>query len=253
MMPARRPFALGRCACGALVRPDSFRARAAYLDFTRDGRCLACRDKAILTEATACVPPGRGAVAARSIGDGDALMAAFIPFLFTHPGAFAAWDTPNICCFGPGTGASDAWDELSSMSVPLDGHRVRIRKCIEFDALRVADSLGALDLLIAVDGVEAHALAAHSGIARSAVLLGLAEAFDWSEAYGLALHPLPPFALHAGFELWCPDMHMEVTALRMCAWLGAALSLPALKAGRARLTVMDWLLSRHRASLGERV
>ena len=245
-MPARRPFEIGRCACGASVRHDSFRDRESYLAFYRHGhgRCQDCCDTAVFAPPDAVtmpIPMGRGAVGVQRARDGDVL-AAFIPFFFTRPGTLASWEGRNICSFGPGSGSSDPWDELSSMSVPLDGHQVRVQGSGGFGKPLVADCLGVLDLVIALDAAEAKSLATISGAADSAIHLGLDDAFDWLEVFGMPLQPLVRFALHARFERWLPDMRTDVSALRTCSWLGAALSLPVPRS--ESLTVMDWVLRR---------
>ena len=245
LVPARRPFEIGRCLCGASVRVDSFREYAMYREFERSGFCQDCLDATLVAGAgrqSQRVALGRGAVVVARDRPSEA---AFIPFVYAVSGRFAGWDARAVCHIGPDRDRTDPWDDLGPMRGSLDGHHVCVHHGSRVGDPEVSERVGPVDLVLGVDSVSAQALASVVPLSGDAVRIALTEAFDWSGTYGRPLEPLDSFARHTAMEPTCRSPWAVASALRRCAWLGAALSLTVPGPEPARSTVMDWLLRRH--------
>lgn len=253
LVPARRPFEIGRCPCGASVRVDSFREYALLREFERSGFCQDCLDATLVGGAgrqSQRVALGRGAVVVAL----DRLSeAAFIPFVYAVSGRFSGWDARAVCHIGPDRDRADPWDDLGPMRGSLDGHQVRVHHGSRVGDPEVAGRVGPVDLVLGLDPAGTQALASVVPLSRGAVHIALAEAFDWSGTYGRPLEPLDSFARHTAPEPICRSPWAVASALRRCAWLGAALSLTVPGADPACPTVMDWLLRNHVPGLAGRL
>ena len=241
-MPRRRPFEIGRCACGASVRIDSFRDRASYLGFERRRLCQECIDAALVARAGHCALR-RGAVVVGVSRPGVPVEFAAIPFVYAEHRRFLAWDARTVCRIGAGPEASDPWGDLRPMEGSLRDHQVCVHDGTDVHDPVLAECLGPVGLLL---GLKSHGLQSFASDARlpgsPPCLVEAADAFAWCGTFGQPLTPLASFSLHLGLEPVLLDPWAPTPSLRTCARLGAALSLPVPGPDPSGLTVMDCAL-----------
>ena len=236
---ARRAANVGWCACGAPVRVDGFRDRPAYREFFRSGLCQDCQDRVFLSfdetnDSSHAVR--RGLVAGSQVSAGAV---AALPFLFTRPGRPIAWEPRHCVLVGPEGSPCDPWGDLEPMADLLIEHQIRVHEADAADDPAVSECLGVPAVVLAPDRVVLDVCTVALGISDEVLRVVLADAFPWTDLCGVALTPLPRFALRAGFSPW---RERDAGALRRCAWLGAALALPVPRF-TAGATVMDAVLS----------
>ena len=231
---------LGRCTCGAVVYPDSFRDRASYREATeRYIQCQECMDKvffAVSEDGALRYPIRRGVVAAPALSDGAVSEIALLPFIFLAPESRRlAFEAHHVLRAGQTLDPVDPWDALEPMREILEGHQVRLTEVANVGGTEVRSALD-VDLVVTLDAAAAAALDClpFEVVAPRAAL---SEIIHWTVFYSSAL--LAPWL----------DAEGAPSVLRSCALAGLALDgtgqvLPPLSyivsAHRERFPELSW-------------
>ena len=150
---------VGRCDCGAVVLPTSFRDRVSWREFHRTRLCQSCQDdlffRASRPDARWRYPIRRAVLAAPLERDG----------------------------------ALELFDELFALSPALQTHQVRLS---EVDDVRAPEVRAALDVDLAIvrDAAARDALA-RCPLGEAALCLALADDLPWRTLFGANLPPPP--------------------------------------------------------------
>ena len=120
----------GRCGCGAVVFPASFRDRVSWREFHRTRLCQSCQDdlffRASRPDARWRYPIRRAVVAAPVERDGAVVELGVLPFICILPEARVEWEARFLLRAGPRRGALELFDELFALSPALEMHQVRL-------------------------------------------------------------------------------------------------------------------------------
>lgn len=215
-----------------MAAEHSLRDRAAWEEHQRSGLCQACQDALRL----ACDPEDSdivyrvrtGAVAAMSGACGLA-ETVVLPFRFTVPGGPFAWDTTRIVRVGSWIAPVDWTDEWAgAMADVLEGHLFRFHEFPRFEEYEPAlrPVLGGTELLV---GINARALVqVHRCLRRvcpAALCVGVDAVYE--AAFGHPLGRLGAFVASNGWTSWSGTHSGTPSALRLCSWIGAVLSVRA--------------------------
>ena len=213
------------CACNAPLGPTDFRTAAAFDHWVASGRCQWCQDAAALTAPDTHAVPSpirQGAVVAHSPTLDEVV---FLPLRFGDPARPVVWEARHLLRVGPALAPLDPAPAFASMRAVLAGQRIDATLAPALDTPWLARLLSRTALV----------LAAHSP--RLADVVGACPAL-WAAAP--SVHPLgfgdvdtgeaislERFIVSAGLDPdHGPDARAPVAPLRLCAWLGAALTLP---------------------------
>ena len=234
---------VGRCDCGAVVLPTSFRDRVSWREFHRTRLCQSCQDdlffRASRPDARWRYPIRRAVLAAPLERDGAILELALLPFICIVPEARVEWEARFLLRAGPRRGALVLFDELFALSPALQTHQVRLS---EVDDVRAPEVRAALDVDLAIvrDAAARDALA-RCPLGEAALCLALADDLPWRTLFGASLPP-PPCA--------SPDADGGASVLRACALLATALTGPPpgrfeplrrlVRPHRGRFPELDW-------------
>ena len=233
--------AAGRCGCGALVSPDSFRDRASWRDFRITGLCQSCQDDVYLRASDADPrgrhPIRRGVLAATVERDGVVVELGVLPFLCVIPEGRIAWEARFVLRAGASLAPLDPWDELRVLRPVLKTHQVRLT---EVDDVCGPEVRAALDVDVAVvRDAAARVRLARLALGASALGVALADDLPWR---ALAGAPLP-----ALLARWSGEAESGASVLRACALLALALEPP----GERALDPLRLLLGAHRSRFPE--
>ena len=97
---------IGRCACGAVVYPDSFRDRASYREaMLHHLQCQECQDRlffALSEDGTLRYPIRRGVIVAPERSNGVVCEIGLLPFIFVAPeSGRMVWEAQHLLRAGP--------------------------------------------------------------------------------------------------------------------------------------------------------
>lgn len=217
---------LGRCVCGAPVHEDLFRDQASFTEFHYSGLCQECQDRIFFALGGAGIhdwPVRTGVLVAHGGPSGRIDEVAVLPFVFLAETGRVAWETRFVVRIGRGPLSSVDLRELEPMADMLEGHLFRLTEVYPFDHPELAEWLGEVDVLIALDGVSLEAIAGTSLALDADLAVALADVVPWAELYG---HPLVPFGAFVSALEIDPAPTPEPSVLRRCALLGAVLGRP---------------------------
>ena len=216
------------CACRSRHAGASCRDAAALAAFQTTGRCQRCQDEDRLgrhpSEPSVRYPVRSGAVAAMSVASGLP-ETVFIPFRWTVPCGPFAWDTTCIVRVGALLAEVDWVDEWAgAMSDVLHGHHFAFHRFERYEDPALRPLLGDVELLI---GVNVRALVqVHRCLFRvcpAALCIGVDTAYE--SAFGHPLGRLGAFVASNGWTAWNGARAGTPSALRLCSWIGALLSM----------------------------
>ena len=209
----------GRCGCGTVVFPASFRDRVSWREFHRTRLCQSCQDdlffRASRPDARWRYPIRRAVVAAPVERDGAVVELGVLPFICVLPEARVEWEARFLLRAGPRRGALELFDELFALSPALETHQVRLTQLDDVCAPEVRAALD-VDLVIVRDAAARDSLA-RLALGEASLCLALADDLPWRRLFGAPLPP-PPSA--------SPGTDGGASVLRACALLASALTGP---------------------------
>ena len=228
---------IGRCPCGAVVSPDSFRDRASYRE-AMDNQllCQDCQDAVFFApsaDGTLRYPIRRGVIAAPAVSDGVVREIGLLPFIFVAPEPDRiAWEARDLLRAGPNLEPLDPWDALEPMRTTFEGHQVRLTELDHVGAPEVRAALD-LDLVVVLDAASDAALDCMP-FQVSAPRAILSEIIHWTVFYSSGL--LAP---------WIAD-ESPPSVLRTCALGGLGLD-----PGGQVVPPLSYIVSEHRERFPE--
>ena len=233
----------GRCGCGTVVFPASFRDRVSWREFHRTRLCQSCQDdlffRASRPDARWRYPIRRAVLAVPLERNGAVVELGLLPFICVLPEARVEWEARFLLRAGPRRGALELFDELFALGPALETHQVRLT---ELDDVRAPEVRAALDVDLAVvrDATARDALG-RLPLRKGALCFALADDLPWRRLFGAPL-PAPPSA--------SPDGDRGASVLRACALLATALTGPPagrfeplrrlVRPHRGRFPELDW-------------
>ena len=216
---------LGRCVCGAPVGEDSFRDQASFTEFHYSGLCQECQDRIFFDPGGGGVHDWlvrTGVLVAHGGPDGRIDEVAVLPFVFVAETGRVAWETRFVLRIGRGPLSPVDLRELEPMADMLEGHHFRLNELHPFAHPELAEWLGAVDVLIALDAASLQAIAGACPALDADLAVALADVVPWADLYGHPLVPFGAFVRALGLE---PLPTPEPSVLRRGALLGALLGL----------------------------
>ena len=191
---------LGFCECGAVVHVHSFRNRISFDEYRLSGLCQRCQDEFFLgtsdEDPEASYVLRRGALATVRT-DGSALVELCVfPFILVEaPVPEIAWEARLLLRAGSRLDPVDVWDELSPIEAVLQGHQVLLAEFHSLAAPGVAERLGHIDLVVALDCETLGAIVDLGPMLPGATFVNLRDEVPWTEAFGRHLRPLDTWSL----------------------------------------------------------
>ena len=219
---------LGWCGCGALVREDSFRNECSLAEWHLSGFCQRCQDKFFLAvdqEGDAQVYPFRfGALAAHRSSACEVLEIGLIPFLCIPSQHVLAWEARYALRIGRVIPPARP-TELDPMAEVLAKHHVRATSIYEFLDPGLAEWFSDLELLVALDCRSLGEIVDACPVLRGGLGVSVADGIPWTMSAGRPRSALGPFVRAGRLDSGNNGDWPPPSALRLCARMGAALSL----------------------------
>ena len=191
---------LGFCGCGAGVHVHSFRNRISFDEYRLSGLCQRCQDEFFLgtsdEDPDARYVLRRGALATVRMDRSTLVELCVFPFILVEaPVPEIAWEARLLMRAGSRLDPVDVWHELAPIEAALQGHQVLLAELHSLAAPSVAERLGHIDLVMALDCETLGAVADLRPMSPGATFVNLRDGVPWTEAFGRHLRPLDTWSL----------------------------------------------------------
>ena len=217
---------LGRCGCGAVVRPDGFRDESSPVEWDLSGFCQRCQDQfslAVDQKGDARVYPLRfGVLAAHRSSGREVLEIGLLPFLCIPALHLLVWEARYTLRIGRVIPPALP-TELDPIAQVLAKHRVRVTSIYEFSDPRLGEWFSDLELLITLDCRSMAEIVGACPALGGGLGVPISDAIPWSAMAGPPLTSFGHLVRPGGLDSRRNAESRPPSALRLCARLGAAL------------------------------
>ena len=219
---------LGRCGCGDVVRQDSFRDESSHVEWNLSGLCQRCQDRFFLArdqEGDAKDKPLHfGVLAAHRSSGPELIEIGLLPFLCIPALHVLVWEARYALRIGrvipPARPAA-----LDPMAQLLAGNHVRATSIYEFSDSRLVEWFYDLELLVALDCRSVADIVVACPALEGGLGVSISDAIPWTASASRPRNAFGRFVRAGWLESGDGGDWHPPSALRICARMGAALSL----------------------------